>query len=195
MTALASTRKDNHKSLIYLLATFKEEDHQHQHHYCYTKQRFFVIVPFSAGELGPYENSNIAFSLHQKPSSITIVYIFVTYMATTTINDATTKAKTKGQEQSSSSYQFGMRMPMSTKHKIDALKGPYLSQTKFILRAIDQAIAQREEEAQKGVRGLDLQSQPPTTTTSLLLITPPQFLVTTGAPSTATTGAPSAVDR
>jgi hypothetical protein len=51
MTALASTRKDTAKSLIYLLASFKEDLHHHYYYNTTEQQWFFVVVHLIAGEL------------------------------------------------------------------------------------------------------------------------------------------------
>jgi metal-responsive CopG/Arc/MetJ family transcriptional regulator len=42
--------------------------------------------------------------------------------------------------------EFGIVMPKSTVERIDAVKGPYITRSKFILRAVDKAL---EEEEQK----------------------------------------------
>jgi metal-responsive CopG/Arc/MetJ family transcriptional regulator len=42
--------------------------------------------------------------------------------------------------------EFGIVMPKSTVERIDAIKGPYITRSKFILKAVDKAL---EEEEQK----------------------------------------------
>jgi hypothetical protein len=42
--------------------------------------------------------------------------------------------------QKTSLHEFGISMPQKTLNKIDAIKGPYISRAKFILRAVDKAL-------------------------------------------------------
>jgi metal-responsive CopG/Arc/MetJ family transcriptional regulator len=48
--------------------------------------------------------------------------------------------------QKTSLHEFGISMPQKTLDKIDAVKGPYISRAKFILRAVDKAIEEEEQE-------------------------------------------------
>lgn len=45
-----------------------------------------------------------------------------------------------------STHEFGISMPKKTIDRINAAKGPYISRSKFILRAVDKALEEEEEE-------------------------------------------------
>jgi metal-responsive CopG/Arc/MetJ family transcriptional regulator len=51
--------------------------------------------------------------------------------------------------QKASTHEFGISMPKRTIDRINAVKGPYISRSKFILRAVDKALKEEEEERKK----------------------------------------------
>jgi hypothetical protein len=95
----------------------------------------YVVVP-----IGEFYYRIIAALETQRHNSY---YAISHNMATTTIKDGSTPT-TMIEEKPY--YEFGFRIPMKTKQKIHAVKGPYISLTKFIQRAVDRAIAEQEEE-------------------------------------------------
>jgi hypothetical protein len=53
-------------------------------------------------------------------------------------------------------HEFGISMPKNTIDRINAVKGPYITRSKFILRAVDKALQEVEQEKMlQGADGLD----------------------------------------
>jgi metal-responsive CopG/Arc/MetJ family transcriptional regulator len=50
--------------------------------------------------------------------------------------------------QKSKLVEFGICMPEQTIERIEAIKGPYLSRGKYILKAVDRLLAEEEEKQQ-----------------------------------------------
>jgi metal-responsive CopG/Arc/MetJ family transcriptional regulator len=44
-----------------------------------------------------------------------------------------------------SAHEFGISMPKKTIDRINAVKGPYITRSKFILRAVDKVLQEEEE--------------------------------------------------
>ena len=49
-------------------------------------------------------------------------------------------------QQKASTHEFGISMPKKTIDRINAVKGPYITRSKFILRAVDKALEEEEQQ-------------------------------------------------